>query len=231
MKLVLFDIDGTLISMQLGLSKRLFQEVIFEIYGLDTPIQLMPDFSGMTDLSILRSISKIHNVDFSQFEKDLNKILDLKLKIFKDYCNPKFVDLHLGVIELLEKLEANSEIALGLLTGNSKLNSYQKIEAYNLAKYFKFGAFGNDNENRNLLPKIAIERANSFYNSDIFNSNNTVIIGDSEKDIECAKKNGIKVIATLTGGRERSFLAEMQPDLLVDNLLNSEMLMKFILEI
>lgn len=230
MKLVLFDIDGTLISMRLGLSKQLFQNVISSIYGLHTPLELMPDFSGMTDLAILRDISKIINIDFSQIEKDIDKIIDLKLKVFKEYCIPKYFTLHKGVIELIETLINNNQIVLGLLTGNAKLNAYQKINSYDLSKYFKFGAFGDDNENRNLLPPIAISRANEFYKSNVFNSHNTFIIGDSEKDIECAKVNEIKVIATLTGGRDKEYLTSFNPDLIVDNLLDHNMLMNFILE-
>ncbi len=230
MKLVLFDIDGTLLTMHSGLSKRLFNEVIFEIYGLNTPLELMPDFSGMTDLSILRSFSEIHKYDFSNFEKKLDQIIALKLKIFKEYCTPKYINLHKGVNELIREFENNENIVLGLLTGNAKLNAYQKIESYNLAKHFPFGAFGDDNENRNMLPPIAIKKANEYIKKDLFNTSNTFIIGDSEKDIECSKINNIKVIATLTGGRSREFLLNLDPDLLVENLTDSKMLLNYILE-
>lgn len=227
-RLVLFDIDGTVLTMRRGLSKKLFADVFEQMFSIRPDEEKMPDFSGMTDLSIIREVCAYSGIDLQEVYARIEELWEVKAGIFRDYCTAEYITVLPGVEQLIATLHEDEKITLGLLTGNFRRNAYQKLGGGNLQGYFPFGAFGCDAEQRNMLPPIAIERANTHYGDMIFNSGNTFIIGDSDRDIECAKANGIKVIAVATGGMSMEALDKYAPDLLLDDLTDTFIVSDFI---
>lgn len=213
--LVLFDIDGTLVRFKTGLTRKLFSRMSGELFGSGIPDGVIPRFAGMTDLQILKIVANSIGVSESELYEKLDAIWDKMIEIYKPYSTPQYIHIMPGIEELLNLLNDEHEVFLGLITGNFEQNAYMKLRSYQLDTFFKFGGFGNDNENRNMLPLIAIDRANKFVGNDIFHSDNTIIIGDTLRDIECGRVNGIKVISVATGEFGFDELLDAEPDLLM----------------
>jgi phosphoglycolate phosphatase len=210
--LVLFDIDGTILSLKRGISKGIFSKFIREIFNRDINDTHLPDFSGKTDLLILREISENLGHDFNVVKNQIPLLWDKMLVEFRPYCNPENIVLMPGIVALLERLGSNPSLALGLLTGNFRENAYLKLRAFSLEKFFPIGAFGSDNEDRNQLPQLAINRANIHYKTKNFSKSNSIIIGDSTRDIECAHSNNMPVICPLTGSSDFQQLSDFGPE-------------------
>jgi phosphoglycolate phosphatase-like HAD superfamily hydrolase len=215
--LILFDIDGTLIKFKSGTAGKIFSDIMEEIFNVRIDKNNLPDFAGQTDLKILREICEINNIPFSSVQSHIELIWEKMLHLFGKYCTPKYILLLDGVPELLDFLSKEEFITLGLLTGNFRENAYQKLKTYNLHSFFRFGAFGSDEEDRNKLPPLAIKRANSLFEVEQFSNENTIIIGDAPRDITCARANNIKVASVTTGGYNISELETYSPDLIFEN--------------
>jgi phosphoglycolate phosphatase-like HAD superfamily hydrolase len=218
--LILFDIDGTILEFRHGIAKELFSQLLEELLGEKVPDSAIPQFHGMTDLDIIRQITKNIGVSFENTMHILPKIWAKMIEMFQLHSVPENVTMLPGIIELINKLHSNENVCLGLVTGNFQENAYLKLKVAGLDNYFPIGAFGCDAINRNDLPPLAIKRANSYFSTNQFNSSNTVIIGDTYRDIECAKTNDIKVIAVATGGFSIEELEAYNPDVTVSDFSN-----------
>jgi phosphoglycolate phosphatase-like HAD superfamily hydrolase len=216
-RLILFDIDGTILHLQYGISRNIFSSVIENIFKITVPDTALPSFAGRTDLSILYDIADNVGIEHNAFTEKLPVIWNNIHKEFQEICNSDNMELLPYAKELIDSINANSYSKLALVTGNSKENAYLKLSSFDLDKHFPIGAFGSDHKNRNQLPKIAIDRANEYYKSDIFSSKNSIIIGDSPLDIVCAKSNNMPVIAVATGGVSVEELSHHDPDMIVEN--------------
>lgn len=226
-KLVLFDIDGTILYLDSGISRKIFKDVLGNMFRELKCIDVDFDYSGLTDLNILLKIAELNNISFDMFQKTINSIWENLYVEFRTNCNQHTVHLIEGAKEFIQGLSRREDIVLGLLTGNFCRCAYLKLSIVGLDKFFPFGAFGDDSIDRADLPRIAIERAKSF-SKIYFIPENAVIIGDSVLDVETAKKNGIKSIAVATGKTDFETLAKAEADLLVPNLLDVEKLENFI---
>ena len=219
--LILFDIDGTILRFRQPYSRSIFRDAMFELFNFDIAFEKMPSFAGMTDLRILREIADASGVEFSKIESEIEQVWDFLASRFEKICNADHIDLLPGVAELIETLDRNPDFQLGLLTGNFQRAAYHKLKSYNLSEYFPFGAFGSDNEDRNALPALAIERAAQFYPEINFPDSKTIIIGDSPRDIECARSNGLPSLIVATGGFSRTELLSHEPDAIFDDFKNT----------
>lgn len=220
--LILFDIDGTILKFRQYHSKEIFAKMLKEIFGREVPISIMPDFSGMTDLQILKDIARAINLDNSELMDKLPEVWVTICKDFKKYCSPEFIVLLPNISELINYFNANPDFELGLLTGNFIENAYIKLKSFQLDTFFPFGAFGSDHEDRNKLPTIAIQRANEFLGYNAFDSTNTILIGDSPRDIECAKSNNLPILAVATGNFSADELKKYKPNAVLDDFSDLE---------
>lgn len=216
-KLILFDIDGTILLFKQNLAKKLFTEFLTELFEFEVSEHVIPSFAGMTDLQILRIVSENLNIPYQDITDKLPHIWSRMKSKFEDHSTAENIKLMPGIVELLNLFAENEDNFLGLITGNYIENAYLKLDSYKLRHFFHIGAFGDDDENRNHLPPIAINRANLYLKSDLFNNKNTVIIGDTDRDVECAKVHNIKSVAVATGGCNAQFLNEQHPDLLFND--------------
>ena len=134
-----------------------------------------------------------------------------------------------GVAELIAKLEQCPHVLLGLLTGNIVGTAPIKLRAVGLdPELFHIGAFGSDTIERDDLLPIAWQRAVQMTGIH-FSGRQTIIIGDTPADIQCAKSGSARSLAVATGRYGRERLLECKPDLLLDDLSNTELVLDFLL--
>jgi len=230
--LVLFDIDGTILKFKHSLAKRLFAELLEDLFGVNIPDNAIPDFHGMTDLQIIKAISK--NIDFP-IDKTFELIPEIwkrMLLSFQTYTTTENINLLPGVQEIIVNLDNDPRFALGLLTGNFYENAYLKLKAVNLDRYFQFGAFGSDSDDRNQLPPIAISRAKEYFRFEFdFDNTNTIIIGDTHRDEECARLNNIACICVATGHQSYDELNLLKPDAVFRDLSQTDIIKNTIIEL
>lgn len=233
-KLVLFDIDGTILNAS-GIGGRAIYQAIGEVcrekevFGdHPTPELGRVRMSGMTDTQIVHEILE-GVLPESTVEQLLPDIFDAIAGCLREACeNGAKVQLLDGVQELTSAVANHEECLLGLLTGNNKGGAAAKLGAVELDACFQVGAFGDDARSRNALPAIAVRRAFEQM-GERFSGKDIVIIGDTPRDIECARYAGAYVIAVATGRYSREELAPYQPDTLLDNLIDTQSVMDVIL--
>lgn len=218
-KLLLFDIDGTLLSGR-GIPKKVFLEIMRKRFPHFTNGEHL-QFSGMTDIQIVTNLFKMNGYDgeidpelideiLAEFTTNLAKNMNVKNP-------PKILS---GVFELLDRCMLLPNCYLGLVTGNTMTGAQIKLRAGGLYHYFAVGAFGNDHADRNLLPPVAVERAGQYYDK-TFEKENIWIIGDSIYDIRCAKVNDLKCLAVYSGITKRGELQAEKPHYIFKNLQNT----------
>lgn len=228
-RLVLFDIDGTLLRVKREVSRRVLYDVLAQVTGHTEPIVLPESYRlhGRTDRTIFRDIVSMIGLPeedainlFPAFESALHDTWLATL-------NKQNIMVLPGIVGLLERLAEDTNLLVGLLTGNIERGARAKLAPHDLNRFFSFGAFGSDGTERNELPPIALQRANN-YNKKVFTYRDAVIIGDSHRDIECARAWGIRALAVATGGPTMDELREHSPDALMETLEDHDAVHQFI---
>lgn len=222
--LLLFDIDGTLISTN-GVAGKLMLKALEEEIQRPVPYDLSV-FIGSTDRYILRRFIARHNGNIPDLEKVIDRVMQRYLSLLeKKFKEPGISRVLPGVRQLLDSLSEHKGFSVGLLTGNVRKGAFIKLQNAGLDSYLPVGAFGDDNPDRNKLAAIAIERAQKFYRKK-FLPENVWIIGDSPKDILCAKANGLKAFAVASGWHSMEELSRHQPDVLLPDLGDTRQVME-----
>ena len=209
-RLVLFDIDGTLLSAGRAARESILA-ALAAVLGWEGSSD-GTDFSGKTDPQILRELV-MESVGRPRFEAALESVLDRYVEELSRRLRPEAVVVKPGVSALLDRLADDRRVTLGLLTGNIERCARLKLEPAGLNRYFSFGAFGNDSADRYCLPPIAVARAREETGRD-FPSESVVIIGDSVHDVGCGRSIGARTIAVATGPTSAEGLAAERPDAL-----------------
>jgi len=234
MKLVLFDIDGTLLFCD-GAGRKSLGAAIRDVFGFDG----FPDsysLAGGTDMQILSDVLEYYGASKEEIEKKMHGVLDryfdfLKMNTSTNEHKKKLLN---GVLPLLEELRSDTEnVLLGLLTGNLKKSALWKLSLFNIQDYFLyngelFGGFGSDHADRSRLVNICRDRA--FHLSGrIFVGKDIVVIGDTKNDILCGKHLGVKSIAVATGEYSIEELAKYEPDHILTDFSDTKKVIDIIL--
>ena len=221
-KLLLFDIDGTLLTTD-GASGRAFESALIDVYGTAGPIGEV-SFAGKTDPQIAYELLGHTEIPRSVVKARLEDLWTRYLKHFDNELVSSLVRPFPGVVECLNHVESKAGQALmGLLTGNIEPGAQRKLDASGLGfSRFQVGAFGSDSENRDELPMIAAARAKALVGEHP-EYETLVIVGDTPADISCGKAVGARTIAVATGVYSRSQLEECCPDFLFDSLENTDL--------
>ncbi len=212
-RLVLFDIDGTLLSAGRAARESVLA-AIETVYGW-TGCADSHDFSGKTDPQIIRELI-LEAIGDDRCEALLERALDVYLSELSRRLTPGAVVLKPGVGELLARLAAESGVTLALLTGNLEPGARIKLEPPGFNSYFPFGAFGSDSADRYQLPSIAVERARARTGI-TFSGKSIVIVGDSVHDVGCGRTLGVRSVAVATGPTRPERLAAERPDALLES--------------
>ena len=196
MRVVLFDIDGTLLWTD-GAGRRAVNRALEEVYGI-TPA-LAHEFDGKTDPQIVRELMAL--AGDAEVEAHLPRALaryveELRVELDgADHADKVYPGIH----ALLDRLEARDDVLLGLLTGNVREGASAKLKAVGLdASRFRVGAFGSDHASRPELPAIARGRAEALLGHPVAGGD-VVVIGDTPADMRCGRGIGARAIGVATG--------------------------------
>ncbi len=211
MRTILFDIDGTLISLK-GVGRRALDRAIVEHWGIEHALEGM-SFAGATDRAILRGIGGARPI-----EALLARYTEL---LAEDIARLDDAAPLAGVTALLDALSARGA-RLGLLTGNVRAGAHLKLGAVGLFDRFDpaISAFGDDGVARPEIAAVAADRAGTPL----------TIVGDSVADANAARHVGARVLLTATGPEPRSVLAATGADRIVDDLRETDALVAWLLD-
>jgi phosphoglycolate phosphatase-like HAD superfamily hydrolase len=197
-KLVLFDIDGTILWTD-GAGRRAVFGALVEHFGVVDPGDHR--FDGKTDPQIVRELLKKAGVSDADIDARLNRILERYYALLREELDGADHREHVfpGVHELLDELEGRDDVVLGLLTGNIEAGARAKLTAVGIAPHrFVVGAFGSDHHDRPELPEIARRRAEKVLGHPIA-GRDVVVIGDTPADVACGVGIGARAIGVATG--------------------------------
>lgn len=227
LRLVLFDIDGTLISTN-GIARQCFADAIDSTFQFNSSARTH-DFRGKTDQLIYHEIMTQSQLPEHIVEGKKEAVFEKFYELLKAQLSEENVTVHEGVRELLDELAQDGNVTLGLLTGNMLRGARIKLAPPKLNEYFAFGAFGSDAQYRYELPTIAVERAYKR-NGYQYRDKEIVVVGDTEHDIECGRHLNVRTIAVATGGTSIDDLSGHNPDFLFSNMTNTDALLDAILD-
>ena len=213
-RLVLFDIDGTLIRTG-GAGVKAFAKVFETEFNAVDGFERMK-FGGRTDTGLVREFFGYHNIaatpqNFTRFFERYVFWLDHILK-------ESHTSVCKGVWDFIRGLQGLAKPpVIGLLTGNIRLGAEIKLRHAGLWDVFVTGGFADDSEERDKIAAIAKERGSRLLNEDL-RGEQVVVIGDTPLDIRCARSIGAKVLAVATGTVAIGELASHRPDWAVGDL-------------
>jgi phosphoglycolate phosphatase-like HAD superfamily hydrolase len=193
--LLLWDIDGTLLLKASIEHAEAIHAAIKRVYHVDLP-QARVEAAGRTDFAIARSILTLGGVSAERVDERLG---DLRAAAVQEYARRVPGDLSDRVAphvpEVLDALAQRDDVSHSLVTGNLEPIARMKLRAAGIGHHFPpgLGGFGSDAEDRAELPGIARARAGDHPRE------RTVVIGDTPRDIACARADGVRVIAVTTG--------------------------------
>lgn len=220
-KLLLFDIDGTLIK-ESEAHKKSFSEAVSNVYGLYANINTV-NYQGMTDRQIVIKLLEDH-LDRKEIEAKLEVCLKEIGVVFDNLIESEEIIILDGAQELLEDLD-DFDILLGLVTGNLGSVAKRKLEKVKINHYFSFGSFGDSAINRKELLKKATETAKKDFDIKL---NNIFFLGDTPRDMEAGKSLGVKTIGIATGNYSKEELKKSDACFVLENLMNKEKLLGII---
>ncbi|MBI3650226.1 MAG: HAD hydrolase-like protein [Acidobacteria bacterium] len=231
-RILLFDIDGTLIrAVRRPEYRRLINEMLLEVFGTCGRIREV-DFGGRTDLSIYREALECEGITIEMIQEKLPLVETRMVAILERLAaSGEVFKLCAGVRELLDLLHHDERFFSCLLTGNVEKLAQAKLRVVDIHHYFQGrGAFGNEAENRDHLPEIAAQRMRQHFRRHI-EAKHFVIIGDTPRDISCARYFGAKVVAVATGTHSVEELQQHHPDAVLADLSDTPTLLPLLHEI
>ncbi len=193
MRLVFFDIDGTLIDSG-GAGMRSLDLAFAELFSIENAFSKI-GMAGKTDAQIMKEGLMMHGITS---DGNLDLIKEAYLKHLGREVNNDRKHMKPGIYELLEKLSSMKDARLGLLTGNLENGARIKLEPFGLNRYFPSGAYGSDDEDRDKLLPIAVRRFEELYRAKV-DYRNCIVIGDTPLDVYCAKPYGAVSVGVATG--------------------------------
>ena len=216
-RLLLFDIDGTLITSG-GAGEAALKDAMRSRFGVEEDLAGII-LAGATDARIARELLEKHGIAVSS--ENVAALLDTYLGHLSDRIGRHDGKLLPGIVPLLNVLSQREDAVLALLTGNVSRGAEIKLTHYGVWDFFEFGAFADDHHDRNELGKFARERALERHGEE-FPPSRIYVIGDTPKDIECGRAIGACTVAIATGHYSAAELKEHSPDFLFEDLSDTD---------
>jgi hypothetical protein len=203
-----WDIDGTLLNTG-GLGAPILESAFEKIAGLKSLIN-KKSMSGMTDYEIIEELA--NNVDLKISDTQIEKIIGLYTERIKPLYESNPPKVYQNTLQALKYSEQDPQIFNFIASGNCKVGGLVKLKAANLASFFPSECcfFSNLNNKTRMQILAEVKRHSLGFDS-------AIVIGDSPRDIVCAQKNGLSVLALDSGQHNSSELRSFKPDFLLSN--------------
>jgi phosphoglycolate phosphatase len=218
-RLVLFDIDGTLLSAG-GVSSRAMVEALEGAFGTAGAAHEY-DYSGKTDPQIVRDLMRGAGIAEERIDAGLGAVLAAYRARLEVCLRPEHVRAKPGVDAVVGALAGDPRVTLALLTGNIEPCARAKLAPLGLNRHFPFGAYGSDHEDRYRLPAVAVARARD-HTGTAFSGGEVVIVGDSIHDVLCGQSLGVRAVAVATGRTSRARLELEKPHAILDDMSDTQ---------
>lgn len=222
-KLLLWDIDGTLMSCYmdgtLALNETFRRRTGHENACGEVIVGTAMD-SALVDRIMMR---------FSIPPEEKPQIITEFAGILREIvANNQTKRVLPGVREILDRLKSRKDVCMGLITSNFRIGAEIKLDSVGLLDYFTFGGFGDTPGEKWDAARNAIEKAEKIIGGS-FCRENIYVIGDTKYDILCGKKNGVKTVAVATGWADIETLKAEKPDYLLESLEDTEGFLEIVL--
>ncbi len=230
MRLVLFDIDGTLLNSG-GVGRASMQGALSEVFG--SPGSPSYRYDGKTDKQIVRDVMRMEGHSDEHIDSRMGTLIDRYLDGLKQGIESRKFDVRPleGVVEILDALEARDDVVLGLLTGNVEKGARAKLSAAGIDPVrFRVNAFGSDHEHRPKLPAIAQQRAGQHLGRPVAGEK-VIVIGDTPADIECGRELGARAIGVASGHYSVADLQKHDPYAVFPSLKDTQKVLDTILDV
>ena len=222
MKILLFDVDGTLLLTNGSGSRALGNAISAEFGKVEPNTQL--DFRGRTDSALLRELLQINGLEPHQ--TNLSRLIDAYSTLLPNDLVVHGGEIMPGVDRLLQRLAGHTNLALYVMTGNLHQTATQKLKHFGLHLHFR-GVFGGDHdEDRRHLAQRTLGSLRARYGND--RTKDIVVIGDTPEDIRCAKAIGAEVLAVCTGAYTRPELETAGATLIFDDLADTDKIYEYL---
>jgi phosphoglycolate phosphatase len=228
MKLVLFDIDGTVLLSD-GAGSRAVRRALAEVFGTSGPESHA--FGGKTDPQIIREMLQVDGHADEHIDGHMGRAIDRYVELLNEELSAPGNRAYTlpGVVELLDALSTRTDVIVGLLTGNVLEGARAKLRAAGIdPDRFEVGAYGSDHEARAELPAIARKRVQTARGQHIAGED-IVIIGDTPADIECGRSLGARALGVATGHYSAADLKAYGAFAVFEDLSDTEAVMSAIL--
>jgi phosphoglycolate phosphatase len=227
MKLILFDIDGTLIWPD-GAGRAAMSRALTEVFGTAGPVDSLV-MGGKTDLQIITELLTAAGLNQNVIKAGLPTCFQAIAHHMAHTTRERQMRICPGVPALLARLSAHREAILGLLTGNLAMSASIKLRAVGFdPAIFRVGAYGSDHSDRSQLPAVAIARAQALTGY-TFPGKNVVIFGDTPADVTCGQHLGVTAIGVATGGYPLEVLNAAGADYVFPDLTDTDVVVRAIL--
>lgn len=214
MEAVLFDIDGTLIRTG-GAGVRAFARAADRLHGLPEGTEHMV-FHGRTDTSLVREYLRYHGLP--ETDGEMGRFLETYLGLLGEMLGVHAGETCPGAREFIASCQAmESPPLMGLLTGNVRRGAELKLRAHGLWELFETGGYGDDHEDRDEVAAAAMRRVMERLGRTV-RPRDVLVVGDTPRDVRCARSVGARVLAVATGGFGLEQLRACEPDWAVATL-------------
>jgi len=217
-RLVLFDIDGTLVWG--GPAKEAFHHAMVETFGTAGDIEVH-SFAGKTDPQIARELLRGTGMYDGDIDDGFPALWERYLRHLEARLADHPVDVLPGVADLLEALGRLRDTGVGLLTGNIAGGARLKLRSAGLLEHFAVGSYGSDHEERDELPAIALRRARETWGV-TFRPEDVVVVGDTPRDVQCGRRESLRTLGVATGHFGVDALVDAGADHVVRDLSDTE---------
>jgi phosphoglycolate phosphatase-like HAD superfamily hydrolase len=234
MKLILFDIDGTLVwtrgagrAGMIAALTEMFADERHDPAATGHAVGLADrltkrlgthKFGGKTDWLTLMELLSDEGFTSDEVARHIPIFAEAMGRGIDGVIGEYDVQPCTGGIDLIDLLRGRDDVVLGLVTGNVHTSAPIKLRAAGYDPlHFPVGAYGDDHIDRDHLPALAVQRASIYYRR-IFPTNDVIVIGDTLADISCARAAGAVAVAVCTGASTKDELTAAQPDVLLDDL-------------
>ena len=217
MHICLFDIDGTLIHTR-GAGTAALREALQTEFGVDDPTDQVP-IHGRTDRGITRDLFRFHGID--DLPEHWERFREAYLRVLPGSLAARAGTVLPGIVSLLDLLAARDDVAIGLLTGNTREGARIKLAHFGLDQYFDFGGFGDNHLERDDVARDALATAQARLSAPV-GLDRVWVIGDTPTDVSCGRAIAARTIAVATGNHTWDELAAASPDHLASDFSDPE---------